>query len=81
MILPPMVVYGKNLSNAKEAIIAYMGTDCIKSCNVDEQCVFLTFKETDTNERLRQMVADLTYGITITYKEGHYKLHTQYFDI
>jgi hypothetical protein len=81
MILPPMVAYTKNLASAKKALVDYMGIDCIQSCNVDEQCVFFTFKETDATTKLESMVGDLTYGIHFTY-EGHlYKLHTQYFDI
>lgn len=81
MILPPMVAYSKKLSITKEALVDYMGVDCIQSCNVDEQCVFLTFKETDSTPALEKMVTDLTYGIRFDYKGTQYKLHTQYFDI
>ena len=81
MILPPMVAYSKGLSSTKDALIDYMGVDCIQSCNVDEQCVFLTFKETEATPVLEKMIDDLTYGILFFYNGVQYKLHTQYFDI
>jgi hypothetical protein len=81
MILPPMVVYSKNLPTVKEAVIAYMGNDCIQSCTVEEQCVFLTFKETDSNTQMERLVADLAYGVNFFYKDVQYKVHSQYFDI
>jgi len=81
MILPPMVVYSKHLPSVKEAVTAYLGSDCIQSCTVEEQCVFLTFKETDSTKEIEQMVADLAYGVHFAYKDVQYKIHSQYFDI
>ena len=76
-----MVAYSKGLSTTKDALIDYMGVDCIQSCNIDEQCVFLTFKETESTPILEKMVGDLTYGILFVHNGVQYKLHTQYFDI
>ena len=81
MILPPMVMYASRLGRAKEALLAYIGTDCILSTNIDEQCVFFTFKDTLETHLLKTMIGELAYGIEFEYEGTRYKLHTQYFDI
>lgn len=81
MILPPMVAYTKNLGDAKTAMVAYLGVDCIQSCSVDEQCVFFTFKNTEPTPQLKAVVDNLAYGIRFTYEGHQYNLQTQYFDI
>lgn len=81
MILPPMVIYASNLGVAKEAILEYMGVDCIKTFNIDEQCAYVSFKDTPRTERLASMVENLTEGIFLDYNGDRFKIHTQYFDI
>lgn len=81
MILPPMVIYASNLEAAKDALIAYMGVDCIKSFSIDEQCAYVSFKDTPRTDRLEGMVKNLTEGIFLEYHGDKFKLHTQYFDI
>ena len=81
MILPPMTVYSKSLPTVKEAFIAYTGVDCIQSCTIEEQCVLLTFRETETTPVLEHMIAELAYGFRFVYKDVQYKVDTQYFDI
>jgi hypothetical protein len=81
MILPPITVYSRDLTNARAAIIDYFKDDFISTMNVDEQCVHFTFRKVDTNSHLEQIVNDLALGITFSYKKQIYKIHTQYFDI
>jgi len=81
MILPPMVIYASNLDVAKEAILDYMGVDCIKTFNIDEQCAYVSFNDTPRTDRLAGMVKNLTEGIFLEYKGDKFKIHTQYFDI
>lgn len=62
-------------------MIHYLQDDVIATMNVDEQCVHFTFRSTEPNPHLKQIVNDLALGIEFVYQGATYKMHTQYFDI
>lgn len=76
-----MTVFSKSLPTVKEAFIDYMGGDYIQSCIVEEQCVLLTFKETEPTPTLERILSELAHGIHFAHKGVQYKVDTQYFDI
>lgn len=81
MILPPITVYASNLSNVRAALVEFLKGDFISTLNVDEQCVYVTFRNVAPTPHLEQVVNDLARGITFLYQDQKYKIHTQYFDI
>jgi hypothetical protein len=81
MILPPITVYASNLANVREAVVNFVKGDFISTLNVDEQCVYVTFRNVAATPHLESVVHDLARGITFMYQDQKYKIHTQYFDI
>jgi hypothetical protein len=81
MILPPITVYASNLTHVRAAVVDFVKGDFISTLNMDEQCVYVTFRNVATTPHLEEVVQDLARGITFMYQDQTYKIHTQYFDI
>jgi hypothetical protein len=80
MKIPPVTVYGKDLSRVKDVLEIHFNVKCVNTVQFDEQVAYVTFNEADTPS-IQNFIDSIACGIDISHMGNIYSVTTQYLDI